>query len=177
MMKGDLMRITAFLVATTVLLSSQFGHAAQLDLAQGTQSLSGSLSLTINPVENHHRFLIAPSYSYFATENVEVAVGLKYQTDIGVETTSYLGANLGIFGYLDLGSLMFKSGASVGFVSYMGSGDSPTIIELTVPISLVVPLSNAVALYCGTNLEIQFRPGGGANVLIPVGLLGFQAFF
>lgn len=170
------MRIGALAIAAAVLLSAQLGHAAQLELGQGTRSLGGTLSITVNPEENVHRLLMAPSFSYFTADNVELAVGVRFQTDLGLNTTSYLGGHLGVFGYLEMGSLFLKSGASLGIIAYLGS-DSATFFEFIVPILLVVPLSDSVAINCGTNLEIKIRPGGGANVLIPIGLLGFQAFF
>lgn len=170
------MKISALAIAAAVLISAQLGHAAQLELGQGTRSLGGALSISVNPQEKVHRLLIAPSFSYFTTDNVELAVGARFQTDLGVDTTSYVGGHLGVFGYLEIGSLFLKSGASLGLITYLGS-DNATVLEFIVPILLVVPLSDSVAINCGTNLEIKIRAGGGANILIPIGLLGFQAFF
>ena len=170
------MRIGLLALAMGIMLNSHVGSAAELKLGQGTKSLSGALSITVNPVEDVHRLLLAPSFSYFAAENIELALGARFQTDIGLETTSYFGGHLGVFGYWGMGGLFLKSGASIGFVSYLGS-DGVVVLEFAVPVLLVVALSDSVALHCGTSIEMQFRPGGGANLLIPIGLLGVQTFF
>jgi hypothetical protein len=171
------MKINTWLIAAAIFLSAQLGQAAQLELGQGTKSLGGTLSITVNPIAGVHQLLVAPSFSYFTADRIELALDAKFQTDLGSDSTGYLGGHFGVFGYLDMGPLFLKLGASLGLTTYLGHGDSVTMFEFVVPLLLVVPLSDAVALNCGTSVQIQIRPGGGANILIPIGLLGFQAFF
>ena len=170
-------RLNALVVLLVVSFSLN-AKASILDLSQGTLSLGGSASVTLNTTTDVHALRVAPAFGYFLSDNVELAFSVQYSNDLGSESGSLLGAGIGVLGYLDLGSALLKSGGVFAVYGSFYNGDTATILELTVPLMLVFPLSPGVAVNTGLMVQIFIAPeGGDPMVQLPLGFLGVSAYY
>jgi len=153
-------------------------QAAELDLSQGTRTLGGSISLTANTTTDVHQLRVVPSLGYFLNDNFEIAFSVHYSTNLGDSSGSLLGGGVALLGYLDAGSVLLKSGVGFGFYTAFSSGNNSTLIELDVPLMLVFPLNDSVALNTGVIIQVFIFPDGGdPMVQLPMGFLGVQAYY
>ncbi len=155
--------------------------ADQLDIAQGTMEAGGSATVSVQSIEGSTGFglTLAPQFGYFVTDMIEVngTVGLAI---IGFEgfTTTTVTLAPGFQAVFPGQAVRPFIGAAVQFTSFSFEGESISALGVAVPVGVLLPLSNAVAISIGSNPSVAADlDGGPAIITVPAGALGVRSFF
>jgi len=155
--------------------------ADELDIAQGTMEAGGSATVYVQSIEGATGFgvALAPQFGYFVSDMIEVngAVGL---TIVGIEgfTTTAVTLAPGFQAVFPGEAVRPFVGAAVQFTSFSFEGESASALGVAVPVGVLLPLSNAVAISLGSSPSVAANlDGGPAIITVPAGALGVRSFF
>jgi hypothetical protein len=157
--------------------------AEVLDISQGTMEAGGSATLYVQAIDDALGFgvTLVPQFGYFFTDQLEFTLGLGLSISaIETFTATSLSLQPGIQAVLGEGSIRPFVGASVPFTSLSFEGESVSTLGVSVPVGVLVPVSDAVAFSIGTSPSVvaQISDGGGpAIITVPAGALGVRSFF
>lgn len=152
-----------------------------LDITQGTMELGGSATVFVQALagELGAGVSLLPQVGYFVSDHVELtgAVGLSLQAYGGIAFTT-LSFEPGIQGVFGTGSARPFVGASFSISAASFNGEGATLYGVTVPVGVLLAVSDAVAISVGTNPSLRFDSGGGPPLItVPAGALGVRSFF
>jgi hypothetical protein len=170
------------LVSSALLASTGTARAADvLDITEGTMELGGSATVSVQAIEDSVAFgvTLAPQFGYFVTDVIQIngAVGLSVSAFETFTTTSVSLAP-GIQAVFPGQSVRPFLGASLLFTSYSFDGEGASTLGVAVPVGVLVPLSDAVAISIGTQPSVVANiDGGPAIISVPAGALGVRSFF
>jgi hypothetical protein len=157
--------------------------AEMLDITEGTMEAGGSATLYVQAIDDSLGFgvTLVPQFGYFFTDQIELTLGLGLSI-AAIETFTSTSVSLqpGVQAVLGEGSVRPFVGVSIPFTSVSFEEISLTTLGVSVPVGVLVPVSNAVAFSIGTNPSVvaQINDGGGpAIITVPAGALGVRAFF
>jgi len=155
-------------LASLLSLSASAFAGEPLDIHAGTMELggSGTVELLASNGDTFVAVLLAPSFGYFITDNVELRAGVGIAAASGV---SSVGVDLGAQYLFPGDSLRPYAGGHFG----LGDNSDPVVGAQG---GLLVPLSSAIALDLGARLDLILGQGMTA-VHLPVGALGVRGFF
>ena len=163
----------------------------KMTLNKGTMQLGGAVSVDIDvimPEEGDSvtgfTFDLSPSVGYFVTDGfmLEGMVSLQFRggdlyENAGIPLLFMAGGRYYIVGS---GSIIPFLGARIGmFFDMPDEGDTQKSLMISVPLGLLWPLNQWVALTLGASWQVQMslEDHGGTYMFIPIGFLGMEAFF
>jgi len=180
----------AVLVALAMLVLVPTATAGDFELAKGTMQAGGAATFDIEmsmPDEGDSTtgfFLgVAPAFGYFIMDNLELFAGIGAGMGFGdlyEGAAKTFGFDVGAKYFMGFGPVFGYAGLGVGMGFVMpDEGDTTKALNIGVPLGVLYPLNEYVALDFGTviNYNMSLEDGGGAFLDVPLGYLGVQAFF
>ena len=180
----------AVLVALAMLVLVPTATAGDFELSEGTMQLGGVAALDVEmtmPEEGDsttgYLLGVAPTFGYFIMDNLELFGGINAVMGFGDAyegAAKNMGFDVGAKYFMGFGAVTGYAGLSVGMAFMMpDEGDTMKNLLIGVPLGVLYPLNEHVALDLGTvvNYNMSLEDGGGAFLNVPLGYLGVQAFF
>jgi hypothetical protein len=186
------------LAGLIIAMLSPAALAQDLQLTKGTMQLGGVASFSIDmqmPDEGDSTtgfsLILIPEAGYFVIDNLELAGRLNlgmffgdlYEVCVGTDCTAapkLLGFDVGAKYYIPMGSIVPYAGLMVGmFFNIPDEGDTTKRFDLTVPLGILMPLNEHVAIDLGLAVvyKMSLEDNGGSTLNVPIGYLGIQGFF
>ena len=179
----------AIAAAAMTLALGLTASAGELQTTSGTMQLGGVTTFDIDmymPEEGSnktgYKIIATPSFGYFISDNLELNGSIQLGTFFGDLYDGFgtvLGFNVGGRYLIDMDSFYLHLGAQIGMLINMpDEGDNTKTLVIGVPIGLLFPLNQHVALDAGLRVNFNMGLDDQGNMLnVPIGYLGVQAFF
>ncbi len=181
-------RIVSF--ASALALVVALAPAADaLQLTKGTMQLGGAATFDIDMTmpevgdgETGFRLNVLPSVGYFLMDNLELVgtagLGMGFG-DLYDPSSTLVGFGVGAKYYMPVSNMFMYFGAQVGMGFIMpDQGDTLKNLVISIPIGLLFPLNEHVAMDFGTMITYNMgMDDQGSSLNVPIGYLGVQAFF
>jgi hypothetical protein len=189
----SLCQLRPFILCSVVLAKSIVLQAAEnvpsnLVLAPFTMTAGGSVTMPLSFDQNDHflaRLVLEPEFGIFVVKGLELAVQLRYSTniytDVKDEPVGYparIGGGIRARYFFDTGTRFFP------FIGLGGGVDKNIYIKelplftLDVPIGVLIAINSNVAVHIGAPIRTYIGTGTAFHpVEVMVGYLGLQAYF
>ncbi len=182
-------RLTAGALACTLALTARSASGSELVLQAGTKQIGGQAMLEIDHSSTGYSATgyhidVSPGAGYFVRDRLEVRIGLGLDVWLGAirqNATGSIWADVGVRYFHEVwGVVVPYAGFAVGpSFLFTNTDDASLSLAFSVPLGVLVPFNEHVALDAGTRFELEtvITRGSGTTIRIPIGYLGVQAFF